>query len=360
MTSKESEKTPHWSYFGGNGWLRTGLQYMGKGTGNPDGNAAKHMSYFGDNGWLVVNKELNISGNRFKDDSKGWLTQMMKVIFMDGLGNEISTQYVEKGKKATPPENPTRSGYEFDGWDKNFTNVKKDLTVNAKWDINTYKVVFTDGQGKTLKTQTVQYGKSASAPDDPIRSGYTFAGWDRSYDDVKGNLTVNAKWKENVAPAPAVKTYTVKFISEDTLLKTETVESGKAATAPPDLTRYFYSDIYNYKFVGWDTKFDKITQDTTVTALWEENKLQYKYDVKFVTQPYADTGTPVFVETDNPDPGSFSFSFLKADGSENELWLEPTRYDDLSYDTPGPGSIGTIGILCQCDVSVHSLLQKRI
>ena len=333
---------------------------MGKGTGNPDGNAAKHMSYFGDNGWLVVNKELNISGNRFKDDSKGWLTQMMKVIFMDGLGNEISTQYVEKGKKATPPENPTRSGYEFDGWDKNFTNVKKDLTVNAKWDINTYKVVFTDGQGKTLKTQTVQYGKSASAPDDPIRSGYTFAGWDRSYDDVKGNLTVNAKWKENVAPAPAVKTYTVKFISEDTLLKTETVESGKAATAPPDLTRYFYSDIYNYKFVGWATKFDNITQDTTVTALWEENKLQYKYDVKFVTQPYADTGTPVFVETDNPDPGSFSFSFLKADGSENELWLEPTRYDDLSYDTPGPGSIGTIGILCQCDVSVHSLLQKRI
>ena len=63
----------HWSYFGNNGWLRTGLQDMGKGTNNPDGNSANHKSYFGDNGWLVVNKEITVSGIKYKANAKGWL-----------------------------------------------------------------------------------------------------------------------------------------------------------------------------------------------------------------------------------------------------------------------------------------------
>ena len=45
MGKNEGEKTAHWSYFGPNGWLRTGWQQMGKGTNNPDGNAKKHWSY---------------------------------------------------------------------------------------------------------------------------------------------------------------------------------------------------------------------------------------------------------------------------------------------------------------------------
>ena len=52
MTEKEGEKTPHWSYFGSDGVLRTGWKMLGVGTNNPDGNKPAHWSYFGPNGWL--------------------------------------------------------------------------------------------------------------------------------------------------------------------------------------------------------------------------------------------------------------------------------------------------------------------
>ena len=44
---------------------------------------------------------------------------------------------VEKGQSATAPANPTRDGYTFDGWDKDFSNVTEDLTVTAQWKENT-------------------------------------------------------------------------------------------------------------------------------------------------------------------------------------------------------------------------------
>ena len=91
----------------------------------------------------------------------------------------LKSQIIKEGEFATAPPNPTKTGYTFMGWDKSFSNIRSDTTVNAIWKANTYTVTFTDGQDKTLKTQTVEYGKSATAPANPVRSGYTFAGWDR-------------------------------------------------------------------------------------------------------------------------------------------------------------------------------------
>lgn len=62
---------------------------------------------------------------------------------------------------------------------------------------------------------------------------------------------------------PAVTTYTVTFADWDgAVLKTETVESGKAATAPADPSRP------GYIFTGWDKAFDNITGNLTVTATY--------------------------------------------------------------------------------------------
>ena len=71
-------------------------------------------------------------------------------------------------------------------------NVKDEYTG-----ISSFTVTFTDGLGKTLKTQSVNAGASATAPADPKREGYTFDGWDKSFNSVNNNLTVNAKWKAN-------------------------------------------------------------------------------------------------------------------------------------------------------------------
>ena len=66
----------------------------------------------------------------------------------------------------------------------------------------TYKVTFTDGNGTTLNTQTVRKGEAAKAPANPSMDGYTFKGWDKDFSKVKKNLTVNATWEENPEPEP--------------------------------------------------------------------------------------------------------------------------------------------------------------
>lgn len=59
--------------------------------------------------------------------------QSYVVKFTDGLGNDLDTQYVEKGKAATAPADPKRDGYTFNGWDTDFSNVTSNLTVIAQW-----------------------------------------------------------------------------------------------------------------------------------------------------------------------------------------------------------------------------------
>ena len=67
-------------------------------------------------------------------------------------------------------------------------------------------------------------------------------------------------------PDPTPVTYTVTFKDWDgTVLKTVTVESGKAATAPADPSRD------GYLFTGWDKTFANVTSELTVTALYEVN-----------------------------------------------------------------------------------------
>ena len=73
---------------------------------------------------------------------------------------------------------------------------------------------------------------------------------------VNGTLTITKP----------VSFYTVTFVDgQGKTLKTEKVESGKAATAPADPKRD------GYTFTGWDKDFSKVTADMTVTAQWKKN-----------------------------------------------------------------------------------------
>ncbi|MBS2098404.1 T9SS type A sorting domain-containing protein, partial [Carboxylicivirga linearis] len=75
-----------------------------------------------------------------------------------------------------------------------FDNVTTALTVTAQYTINSYEVSFVDWDGEVLKTENVDYGSSATAPLDPTRTGYSFTGWDVSYDNVTSDLTVTAQY----------------------------------------------------------------------------------------------------------------------------------------------------------------------
>ncbi len=178
------------------------------------------------------------------------------VIFQYDDGTKIDEQTVAHGQAATAPADPSREGYTFTGWDKEFDNITSDLTITAQFKIKTFTVTFKDHDDTVLKEETVEYGQAATAPADPSREGYTFTGWDKEFDNITSDLTVTAQFK--------IKTFTVTFKDhDDTVLKEETVEYGQAATAPADPSRE------GYTFIGWDASFDTVKGDLTITALYE-------------------------------------------------------------------------------------------
>ena len=60
--------------------------------------------------------------------------------------------------------------------------------------IETYTVTFKNYDGTVLETQKVEKGKGATAPADPVREHFTFAGWDKSFDKVTSDLVITATY----------------------------------------------------------------------------------------------------------------------------------------------------------------------
>ena len=201
--------------------------------------------------------------------------QEYTVTFKDWNGSTLKSETVEHGSDATAPAAPSRIGHTFTGWDKGFTNITADTTVNAQYDVNQYTISFNSNGGSDVDPITADYGTLVAAPTAPTNEGYTFSGWYKeaaltnawnfASDTVPvGGITLYAKW--------TVNTYSVTFKdwNGDTL-KTETVEHGSDATAPADPARI------GHTFTGWDKGLANITADTTVTAQYDANP----YSVSF-------------------------------------------------------------------------------
>lgn len=62
------------------------------------------------------------------------LKKEYEVIFKDENGNILKTETVEEGESATAPNAPTKEGYNFVGWDKDFTNVTENLEVKPLYE----------------------------------------------------------------------------------------------------------------------------------------------------------------------------------------------------------------------------------
>lgn len=60
-----------------------------------------------------------------------------------------------------------------------------------------YTVTFRSYEGSTdnpLKTEIVEYGNAATPPADPSRTGFVFTGWDKTYSVVASDTTIYGKW----------------------------------------------------------------------------------------------------------------------------------------------------------------------
>ena len=190
-----------------------------------------------------------------------WTINKYTVTFMDGEKVLRAFTNVPHGDTVTAPEVPKKDGKTFSKWDKDFSKVTSDLTINAVYDVDTFTVTFKDGE-KVLETQTVEYEAAATAPDIARLSppeGMHFAEWDKDFSKVTEDIEVSAVYELNE--------YTVTFKNGETMIKNERVKHGFAAPPPNNPL-----DTPTAKFVGWDKPFDNVTSDLIVNAKWETKK----------------------------------------------------------------------------------------
>ena len=251
-----------------------------------------------------------------------WTINKYTVTFMDGEKVLETFTNVPHGDTVTAPEVPEKDGKTFSKWDKDFSKVTSDLTINAVYDVDTFTVTFKDGE-QVLETQTVEYEAAATAPDTARLSppeGMHFAKWDKDFSKVTEDIEVSAVYELNE--------YTVTFKNGETTLKTEMVKHGFAATAPN------VYDTATKKFVGWDKSFDNVTSDLIVNAKFETKKFTLtfiNFDGTTVYTAEVEYGASISDHFETADSAAtYDATILDYDG-----WykVDGTRIDELDLPT---------------------------
>ncbi len=194
-----------------------------------------------------------------------WNTNKYTITFDTNGGSEIAPITQDYGTEITTPDNPTRKGYTFKGWDKEIpeTMPAENMTVKAQWEINQYTITFDTNGGSEIAPITQDYGTEITAPDNPTRKGYTFKGWDKEIPETMPaeNITVKAQWEINQ--------YTITFDTNGgSEIAPITQDYGTEITAPDNPTRK------GYTFKGWDKEIPETmpAENITITARWKDTE----------------------------------------------------------------------------------------
>ena len=290
-----------------------------------------------------------------------WEINRYTITFDTNGGSEIAPITQDYGTNITAPADPTRKGYTFKGWDKEIpeTMPAENITVKAQWEINQYTIAFDTNGGSEIATITQDYGTEITAPDNPTREGYTFIGWDRDIPVTMPaeNITLKARWKDSEKPTGEIKisenswkaflnniTFGLFFKDTQTVTITAADNSGETVTveyllSDKELTK---ADLDGMTFTAYTAPFgidpdneyiiyvrltdnagntdyicsDGIVLDGTspvITGI-EDGKTYCEAQMVTITEKYVDTvtvnGTAVTLDENN------SFTLAPADGEQ--------------------------------------------
>ena len=273
-----------------------------------------------------------------------WEINQYTITFDTNGGSEIAPITQDYGTEITAPDNPTRKGYTFKGWDREIpkTMPAENITVKAQWEINQYTITFDTNGGSEIAPITQDYGTEITAPDNPTRKGYTFKGWDKEIPETMPaeNITVKAQWEINQ--------YTITFDTNGgSEIAPITQDYGTEITAPDNPTRK------GYTFKGWDREIPKTmpAENITVKAQWEINQYTITFDtnggseIAPITQDY---GTEI-TAPDNPTRKGYTFKgwdreipkTMPAENITVKAQWEINQYT-ITFDTNGGSEIAPI------------------
>ena len=195
-----------------------------------------------------------------------WQLNQYTITFDTAGGSEVPSITQDYGTAITAPANPTKTGYTFAGWDKTIptTMPAENMTITARWQVNQYTITFKPENGGQDIVIKQDYGTAITAPANPTKTGYTFAGWDKTIPTAMPaeNMTITARWQVNQ--------YTITFKPEnggqDIVIKQD---YGTAITTPANPTKT------GYTFAGWDKTIPSTmpAENITLTARWTENRV---------------------------------------------------------------------------------------
>ena len=273
-----------------------------------------------------------------------WNANQYTITFDTNGGSEIAPITQDYGTEITAPDNPTRKGYTFKGWDKEIpeTMPAENITVKAQWEINQYTIAFDTNGGSEIAPITQDYGTEITAPDNPTRKGYTFKGWDKEIPETMPaeNMTVKAQWEINQ--------YTIAFDTNGgSEIAPITQDYGTEITAPDNPTRK------GYTFKGWNKEIPETmpAENITVKAQWEINQYTIAFDtnggseIAPITQDY---GTEI-TAPDNPTRKGYTFKgwdreipeTMPAENITVKAQWEINQYT-IAFDTNGGSEIAPI------------------
>lgn len=168
-----------------------------------------------------------------------------------------------------------------DGWDSKIpaTMPAENITIKAKWSANSYTITFDTDGGSEIAPITQAFGTAITAPADPTKAGYTFAGWNIKIPATMPaeNMTIKAQW---TADKPTEK-YTVSVTGS------YAAPNGEGAYAAGETVSLDAGTLTGYDFEGWtvtagnaklkDAKQAKTTfvmpdNAVAVTANWKQQK----------------------------------------------------------------------------------------
>ncbi|GHU70841.1 hypothetical protein FACS189450_05930 [Spirochaetia bacterium] len=277
------------------------------------------------------------------------------------------------GTVTLPTTDPTRTGYTFDSWNTAVdgsgtvfdatTVVTGNITVYAKWTINTYTVTFDKNGGTTAASPVavlLAYGGTVTLPTPPAKTGYTFGGWNTAANGsgtvfdattvVTGNITVYAQW--------TINTYTVTFdkngADTDAVPASNTTTYGGTVSLPttdPIWTGRTFEGWWTANGSGgdWDTEFtasSTVAADITVYAKWDPPP--HYYTVTF-NKNNTDSGS---TEAD-PDTAVVSDG-----GTVNLLPIPPARtgytFDGWNTAANGSGTAFDATTAVRADITVYA------
>ena len=239
----------------------------------------------------------------------------------DGSDPEKTT--IQRGdKEPAQPEDPTREGYKFEGWERTQDEDGSNVTYTAKWTpIEKITITHDPGNGEPVDKYIIDRGEDEHAqPADPTRDGYTFTGWDRTIDE-NGNVIYKARWTP-VTPPETIKVVYIDPATGEKIIDETVKRTENEPAQPADPTRE------GYRFTGWQRVQDPESGDVTYTARWEEIPETEQITVTYIDESAPegeqviqtetiDKGTPEKPAPDDPTREGYTFGGWERSTDEN-------------------------------------------